>query len=339
MTGSENELCAHLECQLSQLAPDQLFSRATPRDYAKDTWFVFARWGNGKRLVNVHLDTVPVSGQWSKEPFAVEKAGELIYGLGVADVKGALGSVLLALKKLRLTDVSVLFSGDEEMNSNSVASFLADGLAEGIELALVAEPTNCRAGVDHRGILYLDLAAGGPGGHSSLAPETAAPLLQVAKWVSYFSEYEFSFQTGEEDLCFNVGELTGGSSYNVIPTEGRAKVSLRPPAGVNCNRVADELAEKTAELFPEISLNRTLVQPSFYTKDYGAFQKLFGDLDVPAYSLDFWTEAAMLADVGINTIVCGPGDIEDAHKSDEKILVSEFESYYWIVSQYLTAAD
>ena len=123
----------------------------------------------------------------------------------------------------------------------------------------------------------------------------------------------------------------------MIPTDGAAKISLRPPAGVDCHGIAAEIERETETHFPHMDIKRVLVQPSFFTAEYEAFQKIFGDIDVPAYSLDFWTEAAMLADIGINTIVCGPGDIQDAHKPDEKILLSEFESYYKIICRYLTA--
>jgi acetylornithine deacetylase len=279
-------------------------------------------------LLNAHLDTVPANTGYTAPPHHLIAREGRLYGLGSADTKGAIASILHALEATpaaqRRPDVAVLFSGDEEHGGTCMRRFLADTAdARGIERAIVCEPTSCRIGRRHRGIAAVEVRAVSEGGHSSRADRLPAPVALLARAAVALDDmgrhYRHTGPAGFEGLCLNIAAIDGGLAFNVIPTEAKLVFSMRPAPGADLGALlveAEQAARRAAAPEP-VTWNVVLANPPFQTENLHAFANLFGTYYQDAVDLGFWTEAALLAEAGIDAVVFGPGSIDQAHAPDE----------------------
>jgi acetylornithine deacetylase len=298
---------------------------------------VFARFGAGRPrlLLNAHIDTVPANTGYTAPPHRLVARDGHLYGLGSADTKGAIATILHALAATTVSkrrhDVAVLFSGDEERGSTCMREFLTDDRARGIERAVVCEPTSCRIGWRHRGVAAVEMRATSEGGHSSRADRLPAPIAILARAGVAFDDmgrrYRNRGPMGFEGLCLNVAAIDGGVAFNVIPTQAKLVVSMRPGPTVDLKALLAEAEQAAREAASpdQVSFTVMLANPSFQTADLAAFAPLFGRLSSEPVDLGFWTEAALLAEAGIDAVVFGPGSIDQAHGPDEYVASADLE--------------
>ena len=314
-----------LEETLKKFAPDELHVGQVPRSRGKsDSGYVLAIWGRPDTLLNVHIDTVPSGEGWTDDPLNLRREADRVIGLGTSDIKGAAACILAALESGPPKNAAVLFSGDEEHGSEVMPAVIASGRLSDVKRAIVCEPTSCRVGRAHRGMLAISAGFAGPGGHSSLADITPRPLLDAARLAAKVGDYaDVHLKFGKapfEGLCVNIGEIESDGAYNVIPTTAKLWLSLRPPPGDNVRgRETDIYA-----LADGVELDTIVAFEPFATKDMSAFADVFGSTEI--VDLPYWTEAAMLSEAGINTVVYGPGNLEQAHKPNEYVEIAQLES-------------
>lgn len=329
--GSGDEIaCVNwLADRLRAHGPDQIIVETVSRSRGKsDSAFVFASWGQPTVVLNVHIDTVPSGEGWTADPLDLVIRDGRAYALGSADIKGAAAAILAALDDVEPMNVAILFSGDEEHGSEVMPAVLKRGYLKTIRQAVVCEPTSCRVGRAHRGMLAMKMTFSGPGGHSSLADTIDAPLLQAADFASKLGRYKLDHLAfGEkpfQGLCVNIGELTSDGAYNVIPTTASAWISMRPPPGDNVQaREADVIALATT-ITDTAEIDTIVAFEPFACRDLSAFKPVFGKDEV--VDLPYWTEASQMSETGINAIVFGPGHLEQAHRPDEYVELSQLES-------------
>jgi acetylornithine deacetylase len=252
--------------------------------------------------------------------------GEHLFGLGSADTKGAIAAIVAAAEVARPRDTLVLFSGDEEHGATCMRHFLASPHRQGLERAVVCEPTSMGVGTRHRGIMSFVATATGIGGHSSRADERARPLAELARAAVRIDDWGRKMlgagPPGFAGMCVNIAGFSGGVAFNVIPTHAELVFSVRPPPGVPL----DEVQSAIAACVPErISLATTLANPSFQTRDPSGFRPLLGARVDSPVDLGYWTEAALLSEAGIDTVVMGPGSIAVAHAPDEHVPIAELD--------------
>lgn len=291
--------------------------------------YAFATWGTPRLLLNAHVDTVPVNAGWSADPFRPRVADGRVVGLGACDTKGAIAAILCALDAAPPRDLAVAFTGDEERHGTMIRALLSHERATlgGVARAVVCEPTSCKAGTRHRGILWIEATIGGRGGHSSRADDEPAPLYDAARLAVAFAEWGQRQRDvgplGFRGQCMNIAKLDGGVAFNVIPDEATLTISVRPPPGTDVGAVRDELYALGRDVVPRVQLAVPMMNPSFATRDLSAFHAALG----PAQPVDlaFWTEASLLSAAGIDCVVYGPGDIAHAHAPDEFVPVAELE--------------
>ena len=325
-SGDERPAVDALAVQLRELGAAAVEVRQVARHA-----FVHARFGSERPrlLVNAHLDTVPANAGYTTPPHQlVERAGRL-HGLGAADTKGAIAAVMEALGAANAagkppTGVAVLFSGDEERRGTCIKHFLADpALAGGLERAIVCEPTGCAVGWRHRGIGAAEAVVTSAGGHSSLVDTVPSPIAVLARAAVALDDmgrrYRDQGPSGFQGLCLNVAALDGGVAFNVIPTRGTLRMSLRPAPGADMEalmREAEQIARAAVEPLP-LEWSLINANPPFQTRQPEVFQSLLGEPARHPIDLAFWTEAALLGEAGIDSVVFGPGHIEQAHAADE----------------------
>ena len=326
--GEERPLADRLAELLRERGSDEVVVADVPRtEGEKKASYVYARFGRPRLLVNAHLDTVPPNAAWSSDPFTPRIDGGRLYALGSADTKGAAAAILAALGDVKPKDTGILFSGDEEWSSVVIRDFVKSAHRGGLERAIVCEPTNLRAGTRHRGLLSFDVTVSGPGGHSSYADTVTSPIAILSRLGvaldDWAKKHAKEGPPGFPGMCLNLAKLDGGVAFNVIPAQARLVVSLRPPPGADTAAIWSVLEAMTREVAPEAVLQRVRDNPPFATRDLAAFAPLVGTIADQPIDLGFWTEAAVLADNGIDAIVIGPGDIAQAHGPDEWVTLDE----------------
>lgn len=329
--GDERPLADHLAELLRRRGPDDLTVVDVPRAPGlKPASYVYARFGRPRLLVNAHLDTVPPNADWSADPFVPRIADGRLYALGAADTKGAAAAILSALDEVTPKDTGILFSGDEEFSSVVMRAFVASAYREGLEHAIVCEPTSLRVGTRHRGLLSFEVTVTGPGGHSSHADTVTSPIALLARvgvaldaWASRHKSFG---PPGFPGMCVNLAKLDGGVAFNVIPAHATLEVSLRPPPDAQPSAIWAELEALVREAVPGATFQRLRDNPPFATRDLDAFEALLGEAARTPVDLGFWTEAAMLAANGIDAVVLGPGDITQAHGPDEWVPIDEIHA-------------
>jgi acetylornithine deacetylase len=297
--------------------------------------YVYARFGAEppRLLLNAHVDTVPANAGYSAPPHLLVRRGERLHGLGTADTKGAIAAILEALAGGPVRrPVGVLFSGDEEKGGACIRAFLDSPAAAGLERAIVCEPTRCRVGVRHRGIGAATAVVEGPGGHSSRVDQLGNPIAVLARAAvaldDFGREHLGKEPYGFEGLQLNVSGLDGGIAFNVVATRATLSFSLRPAPGARVDELLAEAERRARAAVAPTALAWTVVNasPPFATRDLTAFEPLLGERTRQPVDLGFWTEAARLAERGIDAVVFGPGAVEQAHAADEYVEIAELEA-------------
>ena len=328
--GNERALAEHYGTMLRAAGADDVSLVETPRVEGKSVSYVYARFGAPRTIVNCHLDTVPPNADWKTDPFVPSIVGDRLYALGACDTKGAAAAILAALSTTKPKNLGILFSGDEEFSSMAMKAFLAGPHTGGIERAIVCEPTNLQVGTRHRGFVAFEARFQGEGGHSSLADRMPAPLARLAALAVAFTEWGDRHKPlgppGFEGMCLNIAKLDGGIAFNVIPAEGVLTVSFRPPPGADPKVAYAELEAISARVVPEVKLTWIRQMVPFATRDLAAFAPLLGDTIDRPVDLGFWTEAALLAERGIDAVVYGVGDIAHAHAPNEWVPIPELHA-------------
>jgi acetylornithine deacetylase len=284
--------------------------------------------GAPRILFNVHVDTVPADPGWATaDPFTLRVESDRAIGLGACDTKGA-AACLVEAARTTSGDVALLFTSDEEAGSSRcVRTFLAEPHAFGG--VIVAEPTRCRAVLEHRGIATANGAFQGVGGHAS-APRALhdSALHDATRWaaraLAFAESEEASSYKNLSGIRFNLGVMTGGTKANMIAATADLRYGVRPRP----DQRPDELLTALAALAPHPE--RVTWTPSFVAPPLPAPGKLPGARALaaglglpPGDPVDFWTEAALFSEAGIDAVVYGPGDIAQAHTAGEWVALAD----------------
>lgn len=305
--------------------------------------------GKPAYLFNVHLDTVPAAPAWSRDPHQLRVTEKRAVGLGACDIKGA-AAALLAVANADDGDMALLFSTDEEANdARCIKAFLeshpADPGAEGgaevgrprFDAVIVAEPTQAKAVLAHRGIQSVGMTFHGRAGHASAAQQPGdSALHQAVQWghdaLAFVAAQADEAFGGLHGLRFNIGRIEGGIKANVIAPEADLRFNMRPLPDMDPDCLLEVFRSMA---LPGTELVETFRGPALPAGDPARAearrreaQGLAGRLGFPVGSaVDFWTEAAKFSAAGYTTFVYGPGDIAQAHAADEWVALEQLESY------------
>ena len=298
--------------------------------------------GPGGLALSGHLDTVPVDGQaWTGDPFQLRRQGDRLVARGAADMKGFVAVCLEAVPDLlaaRLpAPVHLLFTYDEEVGCHGAARLIEDIAESGWRPAqcLVGEPTALRPVPAHKGTMVVGITVRGTPGHSSRPDGGANAIHAAADLVGWISAAARDFATdGPFDGRFTpphatvqVGQIKGGSAVNIIPEHASLTMELRclpgqePRAFLAALRqwAARHVEPELRRIDPSCGLEfdvRYVIPPLSVAQN--RFLDLLGELTGQSPAAESYaTEAGLFAAAGIPTIVCGPGDIAQAHKADE----------------------
>jgi acetylornithine deacetylase len=305
--------------------------------------------GGGGIALSGHTDVVPVDGQnWTSDPFTVRIADGRFYGRGTADMKGFIAAVLAAtpdFKRRKLkTPIHFAFSYDEEIGCIGVRPMLAD-LGKNLpkpRMVIVGEPTSMRVVDAHKGPVRWHVEVKGRPVHSSMAPLGVKAIAYAARLIEELERIEDEFKHTTVNSRFDppyptvqVTTIDGGTASNIIPVTCTFGFEVRALPGLDPLLIEQRLRAFAEEnclpemraVAPEadISIRRNEGVPPFgadRASDVVALAlKLTGQNET--HTVSFATEAGLFQDAGAPAVVCGPGDIAQAHTADEWIAESE----------------
>jgi acetylornithine deacetylase len=264
---------------------------------------------------------VPADAGWTKNPFELHPEDGRLVGLGACDIKGAAACLVVAALRTA-GDVALLFTSDEEAGSSRCVREFLKG-AHGFERVVVAEPTKCKAVLQHRGIATSSGVFRGVAGHAS-SPRALqdSAIHEAVRWSSralaFAEEQEGARYESLAGIRFNLGVLNGGTKANMIASSTELRFGVRPRP----DQRPLELLQAIHALAPHA--DRVRWTPGFVAPPLPApgklddARKLAMELGLTlGEPVDFWTEAALFSEAGLDTIVFGPGDIAQAHTADE----------------------
>lgn len=304
-------------------------------DHGAGAVSLLATRGNPKILFNVHLDTVPDAPGWSADPLVLRLTGDKAVGLGACDIKGA-AAALLAAAEATQGDAAFLFSTDEEANdARCIAAFLASTHA--FREVIVAEPTGCQAVLAHRGIVSAQVGFTGVSGHAStITDPMQSAVHQALRWgnaaLDHSAQQAHQRFGGLTGMPFNIGKMQGGIKANMIAGEAGLRIGFRPLP----SQSLPDLHRGFATLLPDVAVDYQITFAGLPLPAGDAAQAetrrlrardMADGLGLPiGHAVDFWTEAALFSDAGLDAIVFGPGDIAQAHSADEWVALAQLET-------------
>ncbi len=283
--------------------------------------------GEPDLLFNVHLDTVPASGDWESDPHELVRATDCVVGLGACDVKGA-AACMLAAAASTAGPAAILFTTDEEAGEGRCVRAYLREPPPFVRGVVVAEPTGCKAVTAHRGLDTCEGVFRGIAAHGSSADGSERSAVHdAARWMDAALEYAAAAEEERfEALCgirLNVGVFEGGIKANVVAPRARVVFGVRPRP----DQDAKALLARLCSLGPpgaEAAWTPRFSAPAL--RATGRSAALLRGLGLePRGAVDFWTEAALFAEAGLPSIVFGPGLIAQAHTANEWIALDQLE--------------
>jgi acetylornithine deacetylase len=304
----------------------------------KDKSNLIATLGRGRDglVLSGHTDTVPCDSHlWSKDPFRLTEIDQRLYGLGSCDMKSFFALAIEAARDLAPKDLlqplTLLATADEESSMSGARALTAGQLCQS-KFAMIGEPTSLQPVALHKGIMMLAVRLEGKSGHSSDPAlginvlEYAAPVINAI--LDFRTGLQHRYRHPAFQVTFptlNLGCIQGGDNPNRICGHLLLEIDLRVLPGMDNISIKDELAERLQNLLADMGITGSieLLHPpvaSFAALNSSplltAAEKLTG---VEPVAVAFATEAPFLQQLELDTIVMGPGSINQAHQPDEYI--------------------
>ena len=312
-----------------------------------------AKKKNGKKpiIFSGHTDVVPVSKGWSTDPFVATVKGNKLFGRGSCDMKGFIACVLAYVPTLSTTnldrDIHFSFTFDEETACIGAPLLIKElkkkNIIDGI--CIIGEPTKMKIIDAHKGMNEYTIHFEGLAGHSSQPHKGVNAIEFATRYINKLLDLRKELiKRAPKDCIFDppystlsVGGIFGGIAHNVIADKCKVEWETRPVVkedGIFVTQqidrfVKEELLPQMKKVFPNSNIRKEVIGEVIgfdRIKESEACEfvsSITGDNSREVVS--FGTEAGLFQEIGISTVVCGPGSIEQAHKIDEFIELNELK--------------
>ena len=313
---------------------------------------LFATLGEGSRpglVLSGHTDVVPVEGQaWDTDPFKATVIGDKLYGRGSADMKGYIATALVMAPQFLASKANAplhfAFSYDEEVGCIGVRGLIKDLQDIGLKTAgcIVGEPTLMQPIIAHKGTHRFRCCITGREAHSSYTTQGVNAIEYAARIIVYIRQMADRLQQLEtRDYAFTVpfttmqtGLIRGGLAANIVPKECEFIFEARTMPGASEHKLFQEVKDFAATLLPEmqriepnaaIQLELMNTAPGMNMLESDEIVKLATALsrNKPNGAVSYGTEGGLFQAAGIPTVICGPGDIEQAHRPNEFVSLAQ----------------
>ena len=302
-------------------------------------------------ILSGHTDVVPVSKGWATDPFDATVKEDKLFGRGSCDMKGFIACALAYAPIFSSSnldrDIHFSFTFDEETACKGAPILIKELKKRGIKdcICIVGEPTNMKIIDAHKGCYEYTTYFEGLAGHSSEPDKGVSAVEFAARYVNKLLELKEKLKERElKDSIFDppystlqVGGIFGGIAHNVIADKCHVNWETRPVVkedGIFLNHEIDKFTNETLlpemkKTYPKSSIKKHIIGEitgfdRISNSEACEFvSSITGDNSREVVS--FGTEAGLFQEIGISTVVCGPGSIKQAHKIDEFIKLSEIK--------------
>jgi acetylornithine deacetylase len=323
----------------------------SPDGLKADLFATIGGSGNGGIGLSGHSDCVPVEGQhWASDPFTLTARSGKLYGRGACDMKGFLACALASVPLFKTRDlkepVHLIISYDEEVGCTGVRPLIAR-IGEDLprpRAIIVGEPTSMRVIDAHKRIDAYRTVVHGREAHSSLPALGVNAISAAAALVCELDRIGAEVAKRENDPRFEppystmmVGTIKGGTAGNIVPKNCEFQWQVRSLPQAKPGEAQRDLAAFAKSLLPKMkqvtkeaaietaSLNTT---PAFVagtgSEAVALALKLTGTDETHAVS--YTTEAGLFEEAGCPSVICGPGDIAQAHAADEFVSIEQLDA-------------
>ena len=302
-------------------------------------------------ILSGHTDVVPVSKGWATDPFEATIKEDKLFGRGSCDMKGFIACTLAYAPIFSSSnldrDIHFSFTFDEETACKGAPILIEELKKRGIHdcICIVGEPTNMKIIDAHKGCYEYTTYFEGLAGHSSQPEKGVSAVEFAARYVNKLIELKEKLKSRQlKDSIFDppystlqVGGIFGGIAHNVIADKCHVNWETRPVVkedGIFLNNEIDKFTQEVLlpemkKIYPKSTIKKHIIGEitgfdRISNSEACEFvSSITGDNSREVVS--FGTEAGLFQEIGISTVVCGPGSIKQAHKIDEFIKLSEIK--------------
>ncbi|MDO6520068.1 acetylornithine deacetylase [Shimia thalassica] len=308
----------------------------------------------GAVVLSGHTDVVPVDGQpWGTNPFeVVEKDGKL-YGRGTCDMKGFDALAIWTLIEGHYADLKrplqLALSYDEEIGCLGAPPMIEamQPIVPKASAVIVGEPSMMQAVSGHKGGFGYHVHMQGFEVHSSILHTGVNAILYGAKiieWVNQMNSESMAKEPGKVAAKFDppfttvhVGTIKGGTAHNITAKDCWFGVDFRVVPGDDAEDWRDLFLAKVAEVEAEmqavvpetkIVLEERFQLPGLVPEENGEAEAIVRRLtgDNGSHVVSYGTEGGQFQEAGYSAVICGPGDIAQAHQPNEYLTVAQFDA-------------
>ena len=312
--------------------------------------------GEGGLVLSGHTDTVPCDEKhWDTDPYTLTEIDSVVHGLGSCDMKGffpiALEAASLFRSKKLNKPLTILATSDEESSMAGARQLLRDGRPKA-DFAIIGEPTGLQPIIAHKGVLALSIVIEGSGGHAS-NPSLGCNALDtmhavIADLLIYRQELASTYTNPTFEInipTLNLGCLHAGDSPNRICETAELQIDVRLMPGMEIEELATTIQHRLVETIAShgtrLSITRINEVPAYQTSGDGDLARTLASLcGRPPGTVAFGTEAPFLQSLGMETVVFGPGSINQAHQPNEYLDLNQLsparETLEKVIQHYCT---
>ncbi|MCZ6471179.1 MAG: acetylornithine deacetylase [Gammaproteobacteria bacterium] len=302
----------------------------------------------GGVMLSGHTDVVPTSGQnWHSDPYLLKSDDQLYYGRGSCDMKGFIASALAGVPQMASqtlkTPVHLAFSYDEEIGCVGVKKLISAmaGFEVKPRIGLIGEPTNMQMVIGHKGKAAFKVEVTGSSCHSAYISNGVNAVEYAAELVSFIRKMNSQVRQREmldqgysvPHSTFHVGNISGGTALNIVPKQCQFEFEIRNLPQDRLDLLIDEIKHYANEVLltdmqsrfeqSDIQFSPISNYPGLCTdakSNVIEYTRSINPVDEIGENVSFGTEAGLFDQhLGINSVVCGPGSIDQAHKADEYV--------------------
>jgi len=306
----------------------------------------------GGIILSGHTDVVPASTKdWTSDPYAANERDNKVFGRGSCDMKGFIACTLALAPYFASSNlkkpIHFSYTYDEETACQGAPVMLEELKKRKINcsVCIVGEPTNMKAIQAHKGCYEYSTHFSGLAGHGSAPAKGVNAVEYATRFVNKLMELRKELEIREpKNSIFNppyttlqIGRIKGGMARNVIADQCTVDWELRPVVpedGIFINQTMDNyvknvLLPEMRKTYPGSSIKKEVIGEivGFNKEEESEAVNLICNLtgDNSRNVVSFGTEAGLFQELGISTVVCGPGSIEQAHKIDEYVSFVELK--------------
>ena len=315
---------------------------------------LIARLGSGDDglVLSGHTDTVPCDESlWDYDPFKFTQVNNRYYGLGTSDMKSFFALVITALNDINIRKLNkpliLLATADEESSMSGAKALLRDQAKLG-DYCVIGEPTNLKPVHQHKGIFMESIRLLGRSGHSSdptLGNNALEGMHEIMQTMLNYRD-TLGKQFTNQDFAvpqptLNLGHIHGGDNPNRICGQCELHYDLRILPDMEITNVKANLHDMVLEIAQRRKLECEFTSlfdgtPALSTPATSNIVKIAEQLThTQSSSVVFATEGPYFSQMGMETIVLGPGSIDVAHQPNEYIEHQQLDSAIELYTQLI----